>query len=110
MQRVAILLLSTVMLVVILLPPWRLAWASTSTGLGPVTSEATWAGFHSWTYAKERPTIVIAWDGPGKDGHLPLTGTPLVAYDMWAGLLFFSAAGLYIMSRRPRPAAEAVHD
>jgi hypothetical protein len=62
-------------------------------------NEITWAGFHSWAYAKERPTKVVAWDGPGTGGHIPLEGAPKVAFRLWAGLLFLSAAGCYVVAR-----------
>jgi hypothetical protein len=103
MHRTATGLLAAVLFAALLIPPWRVDWTSDSKTVSPSMRDATWAGFHSWAFAKERPTTVIAWDGPNTGGHVPLTGTPRVAYDVWAGVLLCSIAGLFIVARYPRP-------
>jgi len=104
MQRAATGLLAAALLAALLIPPWRVTWTPDSKTVSRSMSEATWAGFHSWAYAKERPTTMIAWDGPNTGGHVALSGTPHVAYDVWASLLLCSTAGLVIVARYSRPA------
>ncbi len=56
MRRRVAWVLGTLLLGVLLCPPWRLVWSAASGGPGPSMHRATWAGFHTWTYARERPT------------------------------------------------------
>ncbi len=90
---------AVLLIVALLLPPWRVAWAPTSGGSGPVPTESTWAGFHFWSYASARPTKEIAWDGPGTGGHVELEGTPEVAFGPWAGMLLLAAGVVYLSMR-----------
>jgi hypothetical protein len=85
----------------LILPPWRMIWAPRSGEPGPIRSETTWAGFHSWLYASERPTKVVAWDGPGTGGHVELEGTPSIAFGLWAGILLVAAGVAYVVMRPP---------
>jgi hypothetical protein len=94
-MRVARILLGVVFLAVMLLPPWRVTWSADAKDPGPVSMEETWAGFRPWTYSRERPTTVIAWDGPSTGGHVPMTGTPHLAFGVWTVLMIVSGAALY---------------
>jgi hypothetical protein len=92
---------AALVIVALLFPPWRMIWAPRSGGPGPITSETTWAGFHSWRYASARPTKVVAWDGPGTGGHVELEGLPSIAFGLWAGMLLLAAGATYFTMRAP---------
>lgn len=100
MRRSVTWALGTLLLAVLLCPPWRLVWSPASGGPGPITSRATWAGFHTWTYASARRSTMVAWDGPGTGGHVPMEGVPTVALDLWAALLLLSSGAWYAAARR----------
>lgn len=90
---------AVLVIVALLFPPWRIAWAPASGGPSPVPIETTWAGFHFWVYATERPTKVVAWDGPGTGGHVELEGTPEIAFGPWAGILLLGVGVVYLAMR-----------
>ncbi len=100
MRRSVTWMLGALLLTVLLSPPWRLVWSPASGGSGPVTRQATWAGFHRWTFAGERHSTVVAWDGPGTGGQIPMEGVPTVALDLWAALLLLSGGAWYAAARR----------
>ncbi len=79
MRRALLATVAGLLLLLLLFPPWCLEWAPApgQAALNPL--ETTWAGFHSWGYAAERPSREIAWDGPGGGGHVTLIGTPRLA-------------------------------
>lgn len=92
---------TVLVMVALLLPPWRIVWAPVSGGTGPVATEPTWSGFHFWSYASARPTREIAWDGPGTGGHVELEGTPEIAFGPWAGIVLLAAGVVYLSLRLP---------
>jgi hypothetical protein len=108
MRRLALAITGAVLVAVLVFPPWRVVWAPETADEGPPVREMTRAGFHFWAFARERPTQVIAWDGPGTGGHITVTGKPEVAGVLWIGLLVCSTVGVWLAARGTRNSS-AVH-
>jgi hypothetical protein len=103
MKPTTLTLLGGLFLAMLFLPPWRVEWHATSTGAATGALPDTWAGFHPWSYAGERPSRVIAFDGEGVGGRVGYAGTPRVAIGVWGGLLAFAAAAFLLAAVGERP-------
>jgi hypothetical protein len=110
MKRTVRVVLAIVFLAVVLLPPWRVTWRSDSKDPSPLSLEETWAGFRPWTYSSERPTSVIAWDGPNTGGRVSVTGEPRIVYGTWTILLLIAGTALYLVMRTRRPTEKSHGD
>ncbi len=99
LKRALLTVAGAVMLVLLLLPPWRLVWTTAVEGAASVELPSTWAGFHSWAYSATRPTKILAWDGPNGGGKVDVIGTPELAYGLWTGLLLSVSIGTFAIGR-----------
>ena len=100
MKLIMSALFGSFLVAALLVPPWRMAWIADGDAPASLARPVTWAGFHRWSYVRERPTSVTAWDGPNGGGKVTFTGHPQPVFGPWAALVACAAAGLLFTYRR----------
>lgn len=99
MKLVMSALFGSLLVLALLLPPWRMAWIADGYVPANLARPTTWDGFHRWSYRGGHPTSVTAWDGPSGGGKVTFTGRPKPDFGTWAVLVACAAAGLYFTIR-----------